>query len=170
EYVQAKTDPAVAGKLLSLVNEHGTVTSFDFILKAVGEVGGYKVRVHLVGLTDEAMTVPSRKVVFKDVDGIVFVADSDPARAKDNVAALKSLRKLLDDEGQDLSLMPFVLQLDNRSHPKAMAPDEMKNALGLTAVKTVEAESKKGVGVFDSLMEVLKLVLRALRSGADGGH
>jgi len=47
---------------------------FDFLPLNLGEVDGYKIRLHLYSAPGQTIYANSRKVILKGADGIVFVA------------------------------------------------------------------------------------------------
>ena len=56
----------------------------------------------------------SRKVILKGVDGIVFVADSDPDRFEANLESLDTLNQNLIAHGYSLEQIPHVIQYNKR--------------------------------------------------------
>lgn len=80
-----------------------------------------------------------------------------------NVESLQNLEKNLHDHGFDLATIPYVLQLNKRDLPTAIAADEMYRQLNFKGEPTFEATAPTGVGVFDTLKAVAKQVLMELR-------
>jgi hypothetical protein len=105
----------------------------------------------------------SRKLILKGVDGVVFVADSQRARWESNVESLQNLDKNLKEHGYDLATIPYVLQFNKRDLPTAMPADEMYQQLNVKGEPTFEAVATQGVGVFETLKAVAKLVLLELK-------
>ena len=58
---------------------------FDFLPVHVGEIQGFSVRFHLYTMVKEELFQSTGKMLLKGLDGVVFVADSDPSRADRNV-------------------------------------------------------------------------------------
>jgi signal recognition particle receptor subunit beta len=105
----------------------------------------------------------SRKLILKGADGIVFVADSQEARMEANIEALKNLEKNLRDQGYDLRTMPYALQFNKRDLPSAVSVEEMYRLLNYKEEPTFEGIATKGVGVFETLKSIAKLVLMELK-------
>jgi hypothetical protein len=59
--------------------------------------------------------------------------------------------------------MPYALQFNKRDLPNAMAVDDMYRTLNFKREPTFEAVAPDGVGVFDTLKSVAKLILVELR-------
>jgi len=58
-----------------------------------------------------------------------------------------------------------VLQLNKRDLPNAMAVPELKKQLQRKGEPVLEAVAIQGIGVFETLKEVAKLVLAELKKG-----
>src|SRR4029078_2150371 len=94
----------------------------------------------------------SRKLILKGVDGVVFVADSQRARAEADVGSLQHLDKNLKEQGYDLAVVPYVLQFNKRDLPTAMPADEMYQPLNIKGEPTFVAVAPEGVGVLGELL------------------
>jgi len=99
------------------------------------------------------------------VDGVVFVADSQAARMEANLESLRNLELNLKEQGYDLRIMPYVLQLNKRDLPSALPLEEMKRQLLYKGEPVFEAIASKGNGVFETLKTIAKMVLLELRKG-----
>jgi signal recognition particle receptor subunit beta len=163
QYVYDRTNSNSKGKLISLATETDRTLFFDFLPLDLGTVRGFRTRFHLYTVPGQVFYDASRKLILKGVDGVVFVADSQRARAEANVESLRNLDKNLKEQGYDLATIPYVLQFNKRDLPTAMPPDEMYQALNVKGEPTFEAVAPQGVGVFETLKAVAKLVLLELK-------
>ena len=163
QYIYNKTNPETKGKLISLSTETDRTLFFDFLPLDLGTVRGFRTRFHLYTVPGQVFYDASRKLILRGVDGVVFVADSQRARAESNVEALQNLDKNLKEQGYDLAIIPYVLQFNKRDLPTAMAADEMYQQLNIKGEPTFEAVAPQGVGVFETLKAVAKLVLLELK-------
>jgi signal recognition particle receptor subunit beta len=163
QYIYDRTNPAAKGKLISLATETDRTLFFDFLPLDLGTVRGFKTRFHLYTVPGQVFYDASRKLILKGVDGVVFVADSQEARMDANVESLQNLEKNLIDHGFDLQVIPYVLQLNKRDLPSAMATEELYRQLNFKGEPTFEASAPNGLGVFDTLKAVAKQVLMELR-------
>jgi signal recognition particle receptor subunit beta len=164
-YIYSRTNPEAKGKMIALKTEDETTEFFDFLPLSLGEIRGFKVRFHLYTTPGRQGYDASRKLILKGADGIVFVADAARAQKAATLASWKGLQANLAALGYDWQKMPLVVQLDHRGQPDALSTSEIKEMLGVSTQPTFEAESATGVGVFDSLKAVAKLVLTALKQG-----
>jgi signal recognition particle receptor subunit beta len=163
QYIYDRTNSNSKGKLISLATETDRTLFFDFLPLDLGTVRGFRTRFHLYTVPGQVFYDASRKLILKGVDGIVFVADSQRARAESNVESLQNLDKNLREQSYDLAILPYVLQLNKRDLPTAMSADEMYQQLNIKGEPTFEAVAPKGVGVFETLKAVAKLVLLELK-------
>ncbi len=162
QYVYDKTNPNAKGKLISLATETDRTLFFDFLPLELGTVRGFKTRFHLYTVPGQVFYDASRKLILKGVDGIVFVADSQEERLDANLESLDNLGHNLKLQGYDLASVPYVLQLNKRDLPSALTAEELKTNLIRDKEPVIEAVASKGVGVFDTLRAVAKLVLQEL--------
>jgi mutual gliding-motility protein MglA len=162
QYIYDKTNPNAKGKLISLATETDRTLFFDFLPLELGTVRGFKTRFHLYTVPGQVFYDASRKLILKGVDGVIFVADSQVERMDANVEAVENLVVNLKSQGYDLMNIPYILQLNKRDLPNVATVDEMKRLLVRRNEPVVEAVAPKGVGVFETLKGVAKLVLSEL--------
>ena len=162
EYVYNKVNPDTRGKLISLATEQERTLFFDFLPVDLGSIRGFKTRFHLYTVPGQVYYNASRRLILKGVDGLVFVADSQAERMDANIAAMQNLYENLADYGYDASQLPIVLQWNKRDLPSAVPTDELRRQLNPMGLQEYEAVAVDGVGVFDTLKAVSKLVLKSL--------
>ena len=164
QFIYEKTNPNSKGKLISLATETDRTLFFDFLPLELGNVRGFKTRFHLYTVPGQVFYDASRKLILKGVDGVIFVADSQRERMDANVESLRNLEQNLKTQGYDIRSIPYVLQLNKRDLPSAVPVDEMKAKLSINNEPVLEAiaASEEGIGVFDTLKAVAKLVLQDL--------
>jgi signal recognition particle receptor subunit beta len=162
QWIYDKTNPGAKGKLISLATETDRTLFFDFLPLELGTVRGFKTRFHLYTVPGQVFYDASRKLILKGVDGVIFVADSQVERMAANVEAIENLNSNLNSQGYDLMTIPYVLQLNKRDLPNVMTVDEMKKQLTKKNEPIFEAVAAKGIGVFETLKGVAKLVLADL--------
>jgi len=163
QYVYAKTNPDAKGKMISLATETERTLFFDFLPLSLGEIRGFKTRFHLYTVPGQVFYDASRKLILKGVDGVVFVADSQLERMEANLESLENLRVNLAEQSYDLDKLPYVVQYNKRDLPSAVSVDELRKALNPKGVPEYPAVAPTGVGVFDTLKSVAKLVLTELK-------
>lgn len=162
EHVYAKVNPNTRGKMISLATETERTLFFDFLPIDLGEIRGFKTRFHLYTVPGQVYYNASRKLILKGVDGIIFVADSQVDRAEANIEAMHNLYENLESYGYDLSKIPFAIQYNKRDLPNILSVEQLRSELNPTGVPDFEAVAVDGVGVFETLKSVSKLVVKTL--------
>lgn len=153
------------GKMISLATETDRTLFFDFLPLDLGTVRGFKTRFHLYTVPGQVFYDASRRLILRGVDGVVFVADSQEERMDANLEALENLDANLREHNYDFAKVPYILQLNKRDLPSALPVDQLKQTLLKKGEPTLEAVAYKGVGVFETLKEVARLVLAELKKG-----
>ncbi|MCD6277753.1 gliding-motility protein MglA [candidate division WOR-3 bacterium] len=162
KYIYSKITPEQRGKLVSLDTELDRTLFFDFLPVDLGTVKGFKVRFHLYTVPGQVYYNASRKLILKGVDGIIFVADSQIERFEDNIESMENLIENLKEYNLSLDKIPFVIQYNKRDLPNIAPIEELEKALNILKVPSFEAVATEGIGVFETLKAVAKLVLRNL--------
>src|SRR5688572_9915141 len=144
--------------MISLATETERTLFFDFLPLSLGEIRGFKTRFHLYTVPGQVFYDASRKLILKAVDGVVFVGDSQMERMEANIESLENLKVNLAEQGYDLNRIPYVIQYNKRDLPNAVPLGEMRKVLNPRGVPDYQAVAPTGVGVFDTLKAVAKLV------------
>jgi len=163
QFVYKKTNPDQKGKLISLATETERTLFFDFLPLALGDIKGFKVRFHLYTVPGQVFYAASRKLILKGVDGVVFVADSQIERMEANLESLDDLDFNLKEQGYDLRNLPYTIQYNKRDLPNVAPVDEMNRLLNSRGVPFFDGIAPEGKGVFETLKNVAKQVLRELK-------
>ncbi|MBK6921924.1 MAG: GTPase domain-containing protein [Deltaproteobacteria bacterium] len=159
QYIFESSKPDAKGKMISLATDTDRTLFFDFLPLELGMVKGFKVRFHLYTVPGQVFYDASRKLVLRGADGVIFVADSQPSRSEANIESLENLETNLAEFGQSLARVPFVLQYNKRDMPEVATIEELRAQLNPRGVPEVEAAAKSGVGVYETLKVLSKLVL-----------
>jgi len=162
EYIFNKVKPETRGKLISLATETERTLFFDFLPVDLGTIRGFNTRFHLYTVPGQVYYNASRRLILKGVDGVVFVADSQAERMDANIASLQNLYENLSDYGYDPQQLPIVLQYNKRDLPNTVSVEDLRAELNPDGLPEFEAVAVKGIGVFDTLKVVSKLVLKSL--------
>ena len=165
EHIYKQLDPTVRSDLVTLKTKEERTLYFDFMQLELGRVKGFKPRFNLYTVPGQVFYEASRKLILRGVDGVVFVADSQPERMDANFESLENLGDNLKEYGYDFNEMPYVLQLNKRDLPNVMSGEDMNKALQKKTEPALEAVAVTGAGVFETLREVSKQVLAKLKKG-----
>jgi len=169
KHVHGKLKPEFRGALKAMSVQEARMLFFDFTPPGDGNVQGYRVRFHVYTVSGQVVEPAAWKMVLKGVDGVVFVADAQPARSAANQESLDSLAAFLKGYGQSLGSIPVVLQYNKCDLPDAMAVDDLDRMLNPSRLPSFKASSLSGDGVLQTLLSLVKAVLNELRSkGLEG--
>lgn len=164
QFIYRKLKSEFRGTLKSARLQDDTMLFFDFMPPSEGSVQGYNVRFHLYTLPGELTDPLSWKMLLKGVDGVVFVADLTAGRLGQDRASLDQLQELLTGYDKGLTTLPLVVQANKRDSVDAVSIDELRQAIGRADLSLVPASAVSGEGVLESLFQVVKAVLKDLRS------
>jgi len=156
-----------SGEMISIKTKGDRTLCFDFLPIGLGKVKGCDVKVQLYTVPGQVKYDSTRRLVLKNVDGVVFVADSLEIRRKANMLSLRDLQKNLADQGISIFKIPLVLQYNKRDlgdegipvMPTALMDKELNHQL---KVPSFESSALKGDGVADTLKKCLSLTLSYL--------
>lgn len=163
KHVFGKVPEHLRGDMVSLATEDERTLFFDFLPLDLGSVQGFKTRFHLYTVPGQVFYNASRKLILRGVDGIVFVADSAPNRLRANAESMRNLRENLAEHGIDVREVPIVLQINKRDLPEALPTDMIRAVIDPTKkLQIYEASAAQGIGVFETLKAVSRLVLEKL--------
>ena len=163
KYIHGQLAPTTRGELISLATETERTLFFDFLPLDLGSVQGFKTRFSLYTVPGQVEYNASRKLILNGVDGIIFVADSDVMRAKDNVESLQNMIENLAEYNYTLDSIPWVLQYNKRDLANAMSIERMEKDMNNRGVPSFEAVASEGLCVFATLKAISKLILNRLQ-------
>ena len=151
------------GKLISLMTEAERPLFFDLLPMELGLFRDDRVRLHLCTVPGQIALDTTRQLVLRNVDGIVFVVDSQPGRMEANHESIRNLWDNLRLQGDDPDRMPMVVQYNKRDLPGVTPIPELREELGIPAgVPEFEASAVEGVGVFDTLKAITRECLKLI--------
>lgn len=161
QHVHDMAKPEQRGKMVSLATAVDRTLYFDFLPLRLPKTRGMNVRLQLFTVPGQVYYNSTRKLVLTGADGIVFVADSQVARADANLESLENLQENLRDQKREQSA-PLVIQYNKRDLPDVVPVAELERTLNPHGVPSVETIATKGVGVFESLSLITKAALAAI--------
>jgi signal recognition particle receptor subunit beta len=164
QFIHTKISPANKGKLVSLATETDRTLFFDFFPVDFGQIGGFKVKFNFYTVPGQVFYNTTRKLVLKNADGVVFVADSQEGMREQNFESLDNLKENLQIHGLDPETIPFAIQYNKRDLPGAMTVDLMRRELNPRGVPDFETNAVHGDGIMETMKAICKNVLEDLRN------
>jgi signal recognition particle receptor subunit beta len=163
QWIHGKTAPGSRGEMVSLETEADRTLFFDLLPLDVGMIGGMKVRLQLYTVPGQVFYNATRRLVLKGVDGVVFVADSQVPAQDPNEESLSNLRQNLEELGIEPREVPLAFQFNKRDLRNILSVDTLQKSLNPGGAPSFEAAAIHGVGVFETLKEISRLSLDAIR-------
>lgn len=162
-YIHKKTNPKQRGKLMSLETESERTLFFDFFPMAAGKLAGMDLRFAFYTVPGQSFYNLTRRTILKDVDGVVFVCDSQTERAEANVDSYLNLEENLREYKIELASFPHVIQYNKRDMDDIIPIEEMRRDINLYGVQDFEAAAVKGEGVFETLRGIVQLTTEKVK-------
>lgn len=159
EYIYSKIDPSLRSDLITLKTREERTLYFDFLQLEVGRIRGMKPKFNLYTIPGQVYYAYSRKIILRGVDGIVFVADSQPERMAENLDSLLDLERNLIENCLTLQRFPWVLQYNKRDLPGCLSMAKMDAKLNFHRVPSIAAVASKGTGVLETLKTAIYAVV-----------
>ena len=164
-YIYNKTIEDIRGKIVSIDTDGDRTIFFDFLSLNLGKIRGFDIRIMLYTVPGQVYYDATRKLVLKGVDGVVFVADSLPTQRERNIESLTNLAKNLAEKRLSIRTIPLVIQYNKRdleNEGAEILPIEVldKDLNSMLRAPWYTASALKGEGVFETLREISKLVVK----------
>jgi mutual gliding-motility protein MglA len=149
-------------ELHSIESENGRTLLFDHMPVDVGPVGDYFVRFQIYSVAGNEESLDARQAVLSGADGVVFVADSQPHRASENLLSLQELKRSLETLRKPLPEFPLVIQYNKLDLVDDRTVEDLRRALNPDHLPEVFSSATERRGVIDSLSVIARLVTRSL--------
>ena len=168
EYIFKAGQKYTKSDMVSINTKGDRTLFFDFLPIGLGKIRGCDVKVQLYTVPGQQKYSSTRRLVLKNVDGVVFVADSLEIRRKANVLSLKDLQQNLAAQNMDIFKIPLTMQYNKRDLAEKGVPilpvDTMEEDLNSKLnAPSFEASAIRGQGVGETLKKSLVLTLRHLQ-------
>lgn len=147
------------GKMMSLATELDQTLFFDFLPVDLGDVKGWKLRYHLYTVPGQIYYNASRKLVLKNVDGLIFVVDSQQERLDENIESYINLQDNLKSYNLSLNDIPMVIQYNKRDLPNILPINDLQLQINKGGYTYFESVAIRGIGVFDTLKSICQLTV-----------
>lgn len=158
KYIYEHVGAENRGRLASLPTKGDASLYIDVLPVRFGTILDFQATFHLCSGPGQALALNTRRLLLRDTDGIVFVADCRPSRREANVDSMVELRQILDDYGVQLAAIPHVIQYNKRDLPDCVGVGELRSELNVHSVPEFESSTVTGDGVMETLRTVMRSV------------
>lgn len=165
QYIYNKTRPGQKSRMVSFASETERSCFFDLLPLSLPAIGGLALRIHLVCSPGCRVIEGAKERVLADADGVVFVIDSQEERADANTYELEQLEQYIARQGRALANLPLTLQYNKQDLHDARPIAELDAAYNRYRRPSFAATATTGLGVFDTLKDIIHQVITPLREG-----
>lgn len=156
------------GRPTQKIGDESSDAYYDWLPLRLGDIRGFSTHIQLYTVPGAAAYREARRKILDGVDGVIFVADSRPARAGDNAASMEELGLALRANRYDPAKIPLVLACAHADAADATPPQSMAAQLlqwhpQAASVPVHAMDAVRGAGVFESLKSISRLVLAELK-------
>lgn len=169
EIVHQKAPEEHKGELTSISTDGDRTLFFDFMPLDLGKIAGMQTKFQLYTVPGQVYYNSTRKLVLQGVDGVIFIADSNPDKMPENLESYENLIENLKEYGKELQDLPHVIQYNKRDSPNAMSVEDLDRAMNRWGVPTFEAVANTGEGVFPTLKTLAGMVLESINKAEKSG-
>ena len=149
-------------ELVSVKTREDRTLFFDFMQMELNEIKGLQPKFKLYTVPGQVYYAATRKLVLKDVDGLVFVADSSIKRLAANRQAIQDMWQQLKGLSRSPEDIPFVLQCNKQDLSDAVPPHLMSRFLAIPDTPTFPAVALSGEGTTETLKHLIGQVISRL--------
>jgi mutual gliding-motility protein MglA len=161
EHIHKAIAPKFRGELTMLSTRQDRTLYFDFLPLKSEVIKGFISRFQIYTVPGQVIYNETRKLVLHNVDGVVFVADSQWSKMEDNAESFANLEGNLQERNESLDALPYILQFNKRDLEEIAPVHYMDFLLNrrATRVPAVEAAAPLGRGVLESLNLISRMVI-----------
>jgi signal recognition particle receptor subunit beta len=149
--------------IVSLNTEDDDTLFFDCLLLDLGKIKGFSAKFGLYTVPMPIYFNATRKLVMRGVDGIVFVTESAEKQIDLNINAYENLKDTINEYGYNFEKIPFVLQVNHVEGTQQLSVNEILNYLQAGNCPVMEADTAKGIGVFETVNFIGKIIIANLK-------
>lgn len=161
-YIHKVVNPRDVGGMVSIDTETERTLYFDLLPLDMGQVHGFHLRFQLYTVPGQVLYQQTRVSVLRGADGVVFVADSQANKLKENIESWQELLDQLRRQNRNPNEFPIVMQWNKRDLPDVLPVPILQQYLNPFRMPSYEAVAVNGHGVVDALRMVINGTLRTL--------
>lgn len=153
-FTRVRPDQKLSQSIMEIPTQEDKTLSFDLMPLSIGSIKGYTATFSFYTVPGQVHYQTSRKLILEDVDGVVFVADSQRQLRNENIRMLEELKKTVNNPE-----LPLVFQFNKRDLPDIMDIETMKEDLLEEGEPYYEAVAIKGIGIMETYQTIVNLTV-----------
>ncbi|HVQ28148.1 MAG TPA: GTPase domain-containing protein, partial [Vicinamibacteria bacterium] len=155
-------EAARRGEMISINSSQDRTILFDLLPLRSAGFRGFDLRLQILAVPGQAMYATTRRLVLKNADSLVFVANSAVDRWEENLQSFREMTQNLLAHRLDPATMPLAFQYNKRDLPKVMDMEFMDRALNARKVDSIAAVAVRGEGVLETFSAILMRTIQDL--------
>ena len=155
-------EAARRGEMISINSAQDRTILFDLLPLRSAGFRGFDLRLQILAVPGQAMYATTRRLVLKNADSLVFVANSAADRWEENLQSFREMTQNLLAHRLDPATMPLVFQYNKRDLPKVLDMEFMDRALNARKVDSIPAVAVRGDGVLETFSAILMRTIQDL--------
>ena len=155
--------------LFSVDTAQNRTILFDLLPMSTPAFQNYQLRFQLIGVPGQTLYEATRKMLLKNADAIVFVANSAKDRWNESVESFNEMIGFLEAQGLDPATMPTVFQYNKQDLGDTVSLKAMEEAMNPRQVPHFLAVANQEKGVLETFAAALRATVSDLarRYGMD---
>lgn len=149
-------------ELVSVNTAQDRTILFDLLPLSTPAFRSYELRFQVVAVPGQKFYGATRKMLLKNADSIVFVANSATDRWQENLQSMKEMTEYLLDHGIEPSSIPMVFQYNKRDLPDTTDLKIMERGLNARGTQSFESVATEGKGVLETFGAALERTMTEL--------
>lgn len=158
KYLHDHIQASQRGQLMSLPTKADQNLHIDVMAVRVKTIPDFKLVLHLCAGPGVAVAMNTRRLLLRDTDGIVFVADTSPHRVDANVDCFSELEENLATHGVQLGSVPHVIQYNKCDLEGHVPVAKLRKDINLYGVPEVPASVQTGQGIIETFTAAVRSV------------
>lgn len=153
--LHAGLPPELRAELLMRAVGEDQIVSFDFTPPDLVPISDYRARCRAVTVAGKITDPAVIARTMSDLDGVLFVADSQAERMAENIVALRQIAAV-----PGISDVPIVFLYNKRDLPNAAPLEHLDDVLNRAGVPRFATVAATGEGLTEALSELSRIVVR----------
>ena len=148
--------------LFSVDTSQNRTILFDLLPMSTPAFRNYELRFQILGVPGQKLYATTRKMLLKNADSVVFVADSAADRWDESIESYKEMSGFLLEQGIDPTIVPMVFQYNKRDLGDTVDIQVMERALNSRGASHFPAVASQEKGVLETFASALKATMSDL--------
>ncbi|MEK7483540.1 MAG: GTPase domain-containing protein [Planctomycetota bacterium] len=163
ESICAYSPEQTAQKVTPISTEEDQNLFYEFMPIDLGIMNGLRTRLQLYTVPGQIQYNNTRMLVLQNVDGIIFVADSQEERLKENQLSFKNLEENLRKYAVDLTNLSLLFQYNKRDLPNVLSVELLNETLNHWGYPFIEVVASQGIGVLPTLKMITNSIFEGIQ-------